>query len=184
MCRGLVDESRSFPAHHYLHLRGGLPLADAINDKGSTNGEKGRQQPNKWILLASWTSCSKDIQYLLVRKKIIVFFRRFSCIKEDVYREKVSITIEVLCCKPGLHRWKEVVVAWCQIWAIRRMIKHFPLKIIQYVMYDWLYGDVHCRGKTKFLSSIFPYACFVLFFVGSAMFTVPLCVDCCYNFSR
>ncbi|KAG8278754.1 Transcription factor 25 [Homalodisca vitripennis] len=44
---------------------------------------------------------------------------------------KFSVTIDVLRCKPGLHHWKEVVVAGCQIWAVWRLMKHFLIKIIQ-----------------------------------------------------
>jgi len=40
------------------------------------------------------------------------------------------VVVEALCCEPGLHVWKQVVVARRKIWTVRRMIKHLPSKMI------------------------------------------------------
>jgi len=62
---------------------------------------------------------------------IVIEFRRLRLQPLIHASLQFRVVVEALRCEPGLHVWKQVLVARRKIRTVRRMIKHLPSKMIQ-----------------------------------------------------
>jgi hypothetical protein len=45
---------------------------------------------------------------------------------------ELFVGVEVLGNQPDLHLGEETVIAWCQIWTVRRVVKNLPVEEFDY----------------------------------------------------
>jgi hypothetical protein len=41
---------------------------------------------------------------------------------------ELFVGVEALCSQPDLHLGEEMVITWCQVWTVRRMVEDLPVE--------------------------------------------------------